>query len=139
MISQITVFLENEKGRLSAMCGVLAEAGVDMQALTIAETAEYGLVRLIVNDPDAALAALKEADYRAISTKVVAVRLENKPGSLAALLAKLDEMAVNIEYGYCFSFKGEAAVDVFKVEDPDAASVKLKAAGFDVVRAADLA
>lgn len=139
MLSQITVFLENEKGRLSAMCGVLAEAGVDMQALTIAETAEYGLIRLIVDKPEVAVAALQAADYRAISTKVVAVRLENKPGSLAELLAKLDEMAVNIEYGYCFSFKGEAAVDVFKVEDPEGAAVKLQAAGFDVVRTEDLA
>ena len=139
MISQITVFLENEKGRLSAMTSVLGEAGIDMQALTIAETAEYGLVRLIVDKPAEALEALKAADYRAISTNVVAVRLGNQPGSLAELLAKLDEMDVNIEYGYCFSSNAEQAIDVFKVSDAEAAVLKLKAAGFDVLKAADLA
>lgn len=139
MISQITVFLENEKGRLSAMTSVLGEASIDMQALTIAETAEYGLVRLIVDKPAEALEALKAADYRAISTNVVAVRLGNQPGSLAELLAKLDEMDVNIEYGYCFSSNAEQAIDVFKVADAEAAVVKLKAAGFDVLKAADLA
>ncbi|WP_165046174.1 MULTISPECIES: amino acid-binding protein [unclassified Adlercreutzia] len=139
MIQQITVFLENKEGRLSAMCRVLSEAGIDMKALTIAETAEYGLVRLIADDPEAALAALHAADYRAISTNVVAIALENRPGSLSELLEKLDDMGVNIEYGYCFAFKGEQAVDVFKVADAEQAAVKLAAAGFKVVKAADLA
>ena len=139
MISQITVFLENEKGRLSAMTNVLGAAGIDMQALIIAETAEYGLVRLIVDKPEEALEALKAADYRAISTKVVALRLGNQPGALAKLLSKLDEMDVNIDYGYCISSNAEQAIDVFKVADAEAAVVKLKAAGFEVLRAAELA
>lgn len=138
MISQITVFLENEKGRLSAMCATLGEAGIDMRALTIAETAEYGLVRLIVDQPEAALEALKAADYRAISTKVVAVKLGNRPGALASLLAKVEDLDVNIEYGYCFSSNEDCAIDVFKVADVEAAVEKLEAAGYELLKASDL-
>lgn len=133
MIQQITVFLENKEGRLAAMCRVLSDAGVDMSALTIAETAEYGLVRLIADKPQEALAALQAADYRAIATDVIAVQIDNTPGALTALLAQLDDMGVNVEYGYCFSCNDDAAVDVFKVADPAQASVKLTAAGFKLL------
>ena len=139
MIDQITVFLENAKGRLHALTRTISDAGVDMLALTISETSEYGLARIICDDPDKALEALAAADFRAVTTKVSAVSIPNKPGALADLLKVLDEQGMDIEYGYCFSFKGEAAVDVFKVEDPEGAAVKLQAAGFDVVRTEDLA
>ncbi len=138
MIQQITVFLENEEGRLSAMTRVLAEAGINMKALTIAETTEYGLVRIVADKPEAAVEALRAADYRAITTEVLAVSLGDEPGTLAALLEKLDELGTNIEYAYCFSL-GAAAMDVLKVKDPQGTAVKLANAGFTIVKQADLA
>ena len=138
MIQQITVFLENKDGRLSAMCQVLADANIDMKALTIAETTDYGLIRIVADKPQEALEALKAADYRAICTDVLAVSLADKPGTLAALLAFLDSMDVNIEYGYCFSHDN-VAIDVLKVKDPAATAVKLAAAGFTTIKQADLA
>ena len=138
MIQQITVFLENKEGRLSAMCQVLADANIDMKALTIAETTDYGLIRIVADKPQEALEALKAADYRAICTDVLAVSLADKPGTLAALLAFLDSMDVNIEYGYCFSYKGEKAIDVLKIRDADVAEVAIKAAGYKLLDPADL-
>ena len=102
-MKQITVFLENEKGRLSAVTRCLADAGINMQALTIAESAEYGLVRIICDKPEEALTALKVGDYRAIATDVVAIEVSNQAGGLAKLLETLDGLDLNIEYGYCFS------------------------------------
>ena len=116
MIQQITVFLENKSGRLSSLCAALGEAGIDMQALTIADT----------------------ADYRVNITRVTAIAVDNQPGGLAKLLAKLDDMNVNIEYGYCFSYKGEKAIDVLKIRDADVAEVAIKAAGYKLLDPADL-
>ena len=106
MIQQITVFLENKSGRLSSLCAALGEAGIDMQALTIADTADYGVVRIICAEPERAAEVLRAADYRVNITRVTAIAVDNQPGGLAKLLAKLDDMNVNIEYGYCFSYKG---------------------------------
>ena len=100
MIQQITVFLENKSGRLSSLCAALGEAGIDMQALTIADTADYGVVRIICAEPERAAEVLRAADYRVNITRVTAIAVDNQPGGLAKLLAKLDEMNVNIEYGY---------------------------------------
>ena len=132
MIQQITVFLENKSGRLSSLCAALGEAGIDMQALTIADTADYGVVRIICAEPERA------ADYRVNITRVTAIAVDNQPGGLAKLLAKLDDMNVNIEYGYCFSYKGEKAIDVLKIRDADVAEVAIKAAGYKLLDPADL-
>ena len=141
MIQQITVFLENKSGRLSSLCAALGEAGIDMQALTIADTADYGVVRIICAEPERAAEVLRAADYRVNITRVTAIAVDNQPGGLAKLLAKLDEMNVNIEYGYCFSNAGETAVDVFKIRDAAKAAeatFKLEEAGFKVLRQEDL-
>ena len=138
MIQQITVFLENKTGRLSSMCGVLGQAGVDMQALTIADTADYGVARIICSDPEKASEALREAGYRVNVTRVTAIAVDNQPGGLAKLLAKLDDMNVNIEYGYCFSYKGEQAIDVLKIREAEVAEVAIKAAGYKLLDPASL-
>ena len=96
MIKQVTVFLENTKGRLAALTRALADANVNMEALTIAETSDYGLVRIICDKPDEAVAALDGAGFRAITTEVIAVVVPNRPGGLADLLEKLDALK-NIE------------------------------------------
>lgn len=141
MISQITVFLENSEGRLAKLTRAIADAGVNMKALTIAETTDYGLVRIIVDDTEKCLAALKEADFRANKTQVSAIEVPNTPGGLADLLQILDDMDLNIEYGYCFSSNGGKAVDVLKIKgDADAsrAAFRMEEAGFHVLTQNDL-
>ena len=141
MVTQITAFLENEKGRLLALTRCLGDAGVDLRALTITEASEFGLVRIICADPDSALRTLKDADFRATASKVSAIEVPDSAGGLAGLLGTLDELGLNIEYGYCFSKSDSAAVDVFKIRDASkaaAATFKLEEAGFKVLSQEDL-
>ncbi len=130
MIEQLTVFLENTEGRLSALCRSLADAGIDMSALTIAEVADYGVVRIICSDPERAVDVLDEKGFRAMDTRVLAIEVPNKPGGLADLLETLGKLGVNIEYGYCFSIDSNRAVDVLKVSDPQAAAKAVQDAGY---------
>lgn len=139
MLEQVTVFLENKQGRLGVLTRALANAGVNMFALTIAETSDYGLVRIVCDKPQVAVDALRAADLRAIITKVIAVVVPNKPGGLADLLLTLDEWGLNIEYGYCFSVRDDEAVDVLKVGDAMTAVQAITAAGYKLVTAEDLA
>ena len=104
-----------------------------MQALTIAESAEYGLVRIICDKPEEALTALKVGDYRAIATDVVAIEVSNQAGGLAKLLETLDGLDLNIEYGYCFSTGQDTAIDVLKIKGAEAAVEAIQAAGFKVL------
>ena len=132
MIEQLTVFLENTEGRLSALCRAISNEGIDMSALTIAEVADYGVVRIICSDPVRAAQVLDAEGFRAMTTRVLAVKVPNRPGGLADLLEVLGKMKVNIEYGYCFSIDAERAVDVLKVGDPEAASQVLREAGYEL-------
>lgn len=138
MISQLTVFLENEKGRLAAACRTISEAGINMHALFLADTADFGVARIFVDTPEAAAETLREAGYRATVTQVLGVRVPNVPGGLASLLEFMDEQKANIEYGYCFSVNAETAVDVLKVEGTDDLEQKLTDAGFEPVRPEDI-
>ena len=135
MIMQLTVFLENTEGRLAALCRTLADAGINMDALTIAETSDYGLVRIICPDPEAALAALEAGNFRATKTKVVAVEVPDRPGGLAELLQVIDDLDANVEYGYCFASDGNKAIDVLKINgsERDVAIEALEAAGFKMI------
>ena len=141
MIDQITVFLENSEGRLAALCRTLSDANVNMSALTIADTADYGVVRIICDNPDKALDVLAAADFRAIATKVSAIQVPNRPGGLSDLLATLASLNLNIEYGYCFSVNGETAVDVLKIRgeaNNDEAAKIIEEAGFKLLSLEDL-
>ncbi|MBR3327768.1 MAG: ACT domain-containing protein [Atopobiaceae bacterium] len=133
MLEQVTVFLENDKGRLLALTKALAAAGVNMQALTIAETSDYGLVRIVCDKPEEAREALRAAEFRAITTQVLAVEVPNRPGGLAELLETFKKLDLNIEYGYCFSSDGGTAIDVLKVSDVEAAAQALTEAGYTVL------
>ena len=142
MVEQITVFLENSEGRLLALCRTLADAGISMSALTIADTTDYGVVRIICGNPKEALDALKKADFRAVATKVSAIAVPNEAGGLAKLLQTLDDLKLNIEYGYCFSLNGKLAVDVLKISGEAQASDAVKAienAGFKLLLQEDVA
>lgn len=137
MISQLTVFLENERGRLAAACRVLADAGINMHALFLADTEDFGVARIFCDTPEAAAAALKGAGYRAAVTQVLGVRVPNRAGGLASLLEFMDGHDVDIEYGYCFSVNAEVAVDVLKVSS-EGIEDELKAAGFEPVTPEEL-
>ena len=137
MISQLTIFLENKKGRLAAATRAIADAGIDMKSLNIAESADYGVLRVICDTPDKAAEALTEAGFRASVTSVMAVEVPNVAGGLADLLEKMDSIDVNIEYGYCFNAGGEGAIDVLKVKDPSV-EVLVKSAGIKVLAPEDV-
>ena len=96
-IRQVAVFLENKCGRLADVAGTLRAAGVNIRAISLADNADFGILRLIVNDTERAIAALKAADYVAAQTEVVAVQVEDRPGGLEAVLNVLKEHNVNVE------------------------------------------
>ena len=115
MISQLTVFLANEKGRLAAACRTLADADINMKALFIADTADFGIVRIFCDTPKRAVEVLGQAGFRASLTPVIAVSVEDAPGTLADLLGFCQGASMNIEYGYCFCTADGKAVDVLRV------------------------
>lgn len=133
MISQLTVFLENQKGRLAAACRTVSDAGINMHALFIADTQDFGVVRMLVDHPKKAAEALRSAGYRATITPVTAVRVPNQPGGLAKLLEFMDSQDVNVEYGYCFSVGEDYAIDVLKTDEDAQLESKLIEGGFQPV------
>jgi hypothetical protein len=133
------VFLENKPGRLSHPCKVLAEAGINILTLSLADTHQFGILRLIVRDPDKAKAALTKAGCVVNVTEVVAVEVADKPGGLADMLDSLEQARLNIEYMYAFTFRSQdKAVLVFRFENPDAAIAALAKSGINVVGSVEL-
>ena len=104
----------------------------------MADTSDFGVVRMLTDTPEAAAATLREQGYRATVTPVLGVRVPNVPGGLASLLEFMDEQDANVEYGYCFSVNAETAVDVLKVDGTDELEQKLTEAGFEPVRPEDI-
>jgi hypothetical protein len=138
-VRQVSVFLENKSGRLYEVCKRLAETEVNIRALSIAETADYGVLRLIVSDPDVAVRVMSESGFTVSETEVIAVEVPDEPGGLAGVLGPLYESNVNIEYLYCFVEKsGESAIVVFRVEQLDEAIKALRGGGYTVMREEDV-
>ncbi len=118
MAKQISVFLENKAGRLAHVTRVLGEAGINIRALSIADTSDFGILRIIVNDPEKAYRILKEADFTVSETEVIAVQVPDSPGGLATVLEQMSDADLNIEYLYAFlGTSGSDALVIFKVED----------------------
>ena len=138
MISQLTVFLENEKGRLAAATRAVADAGVNMHALYLADTEDFGVARMLCDTPNKAAEQLAPSGWRAAVTPVRDVRVPDVPVGLASLLEFLDECDVNVEYGYCMSVEGGHAIDVLKVSGDEEIERKLADAGFAPVSAEDV-
>jgi hypothetical protein len=138
MIDQITVFLENNKGRLAALCRTLGDAGVSMRALTVADTARYGVVRIIADTPAKACEVLGAAGFRASLTKVFAIEVPDRAGGLAGLLEAFDAANINVEYAYCFAAEGGKAIDVLRIDGSSDAERIIANAGFRVVRPDEL-
>jgi len=136
MVKQLTVFLENSPGRLAGLTRAIGDAGVNMRALMVADTAEFGVVRIICDRPEEAKTALEQAGYGVTVTDVIAVEIPDSPGGLADVLEVLGAIGVNVEYAYAFVEPGgQAAVDVFRVEDIEGAQRALAAAGIRVLEA----
>ncbi|MCL1820109.1 MAG: ACT domain-containing protein [Oscillospiraceae bacterium] len=122
-ITQVSVFIENDPGRLSEITGVLARENIDIRALSIADTSDFGILRLIVNEPDKAITVLQGAGITARKTPVIAVRLKDSPGGLHAVLSLLS----NVEYVYAFVSRGENdAYVVIRCENSEKAVEILK-------------
>ncbi len=121
-VKQISVFLENKSGRLAQVTRVLGQNNINIRALSIADTTDFGILRLIVNDPDSAYRALKDAGFTVSITDVIAVEVKDEPGGLAGVLEILQKVNINIEYLYAFLQKAtNAALVVFRVEQLDEA------------------
>ena len=134
-LTQLSIFAENKPGHVVGPCRTLAAAGVNLRALSLADTQHFGILRMIVSDWQTAAKLLEEAGYLVKATEVVAVRVPNRPGGLLEVLSALEGTSINIEYMYsCPEIRGEDAILLFRFSDPDAAIQRLQAAG---IRLAD--
>lgn len=134
-VNQLSVFLENKSGRLARVTRVLGEKQVNIRALSVADTTDFGILRIIVDRPEEAYRALKEEGFVVTQTDVIAVCIPDKPGGLGGVLVVLEEAGINIEYLYAFvgnTNTGNALV-IFRVEDCDRAVEVLVAKGVRVV------
>ena len=138
-IEQIAIFMENKPGHLRTICGVLAEAGVNIVTLSLADTQQYGILRLLTNNTEKARSALTQAGFVVNSTEVLAVEVDDKPGGLLRILDIISEGGINIEYMYAFTFhNAENAVMVFRFDSPDKAIALLQSKGVNVLPNIDI-
>jgi len=134
LVEQIAVFLENKSGRLAEITAILAENDINIRALSVADTADFGILRLIVNDVEKARTILQDAGFTVGKTSVLAVEVVDKTGGLAAVLKTLHQAAINVEYMYAFVNKsGENAVLIFRFEKMDEAVDVLQKEGFTLL------
>jgi len=140
VIRQISVFLDNRPGSLAKMARQLADKGINLRALSLAETRDFGTARMVVLDPDRCLQALKEAEYHFIETDVLAIGVADRPGGMADVLEIITNEQLNVEYIYSMvSTKEGFAIVILRVSDPDKACVALKAKGVKLLTLKDIA
>lgn len=134
MLDQISIFLENKPGRLAAVMKVLKDAGTDLRAFTIADTTDFGIVRIIAADTDKALKALKDNDFTATANKILGVTIPDHPGELYKIIEMLQETNVNIEYSYSFMGSRPNEADIaIRTQNNEAAEQVLKAKGIKLL------
>ena len=138
-VKQISVFLENKAGRLRELTETLSAQDLNIRALSLADTTDFGILRMIVNQPEEAFAALKDKGFAAAATEVLAVEVPDRPGGLAGVLGVLSDEGINVEYMYAFVEKkaGNAAV-VLRVEELEKASTLLSGAGVTILEAEEV-
>lgn len=134
IIKQLSVFVENKKGRLAEITKAIAAADVDIRALSIADTTDFGILRLIVNKPDVAAAALKEKGITVSVTNVIAVGINDTPGAFSVPMQILADADIDVEYMYAFiTRKSEKAYVILRVADNDAAAKVLADKGVEIL------
>jgi len=137
-IKQISVFVENKQGVLSEAVAALAEAGVNLRALSIADTQEFGILRIIVSDTDKAVDVLRESTIVKV-TDVIAVKMDDEQGALHNVLKVLEDAKINIDYSYAFTGSKSGAYVVIRVDSVDDAQKALEANGVTVLNEEDVA
>ena len=139
-IKQLTVFVENKQGTVVSITDTLSKHNINLRALSIAETQDFGILRLIVNDEATAEKILKEEGYLIKITDVVGVKIGDAPGKLSGALSVLDEKKINMDYLYAFMSRTEKhAYVVIRVEDNASAEKALEDAGYHIITDADIA
>jgi len=134
-VQQISIFIENKTGRLAEVTRVLGDAGISIRALSLADTSDFGILRLIVDQTDKAQAVLKEKGFTVSKTEVVAVEVPDTPKGLNGILEILDKAGINVEYMYAFVERnGENAVIIFRFDDVEKALSTLPDAGVQFVK-----
>jgi hypothetical protein len=139
-LQQLSLFLENKPGALREPCDTLAAAGIDFLTVSLADTAQFGVLRFIVADPERAKHVLQEAGMVAKVTEVVPVEVDNKPGGLARALHAIEEVGLGVEYMYLFgtASSGAKATIIFRFEDPDRAIEVLEKVGVRILTSEEL-
>ncbi|THB64186.1 MAG: ACT domain-containing protein [Desulfovibrio sp.] len=133
-VDQISIFLENKAGRLAEVTQVIADAGINIRALSLADTSDFGILRLIVTDFEKAKAALKDKGFTVGRTTVVAVKVEDTPGGLSSILSILSKSGINVEYMYAFvQQSGKDAILIFRFDRTDQGIEVLKANNIPIV------
>ena len=133
-VEQISIFLENRAGRLAEVTRVISEAGVNIRALSLADTSDFGILRLIVTDSEKAKTVLKEKGFTVGRTTVIAIEVEDKPGGLHHILTTLSETGINVEYMYAFVQQaGKNAIIIFRFDRTDQAIEALKDTGVKII------
>ncbi|MGN0675255.1 MAG: ACT domain-containing protein [Oscillospiraceae bacterium] len=139
LIKQISIFVENKPGRLSAVTKLLSDNDIDIRALSVADTKDFGILRLIVNNPDKACEVLKKADCTVSLTNVIAIGISDKPGGLSAAMDCLYAANISVEYMYAFISKSEdQAYVILRVENNDKAVEALKENNFTILKAEEV-
>lgn len=138
-IKQLSIFVENKAGRLAEITAVLAKANVDIRAISIADTSDFGILRLIVDHPDEAVEALKKAGMTVSLTSVIAIGINDRPGEFAKAMRVLADEHIVIEYMYAFISRdqGQAFV-ILRVDDDQRAASVLKDAGITILTAEEI-
>jgi hypothetical protein len=139
-IRQLSLFLENRPGQLRVPCKVLGDAGIDILTMSLADTQQFGILRLIVRDWKHARDVLEAAGQVVNVTDLLALDVPDRAGGLASVLEIFEKTGLGVEYMYAFGLRerGKSATLLFRLEDPDAAAVKLAAAGISLVSAEEL-
>lgn len=134
-ILQISVFIENQSGRLYEVTDLLGKNGINIRALSLADTSDFGILRLIVNDPERAYSLLRENGFTVGRTEVIAVGVPDKPGGLASVLKVLSENKINVEYMYAYvEMSGDCAVMIFRFDETDKALKVLSDNGITTIK-----
>jgi hypothetical protein len=138
-LKQLSVFLENKPGRLRELCTVLADNGINIITLSLADTEQFGILRLIIKDHDKAKALLESNGFVAKLTDVIAVEVNDQPGGLSDILKIEEESGISVEYMYAFTIKsGENAVLLFRFDDMDKAVDALQKADLNILDCVEL-